>query len=161
MINRRIAPRAMFSRFSSAPDRRPLLFPLRTSTRRGAGTPTCSGFVQSQQRPPYAGPSLRIVFLDLDGFELELIQAKGSLSFDAIRRRFPAVDDRAQVRGFGKLAFEVRDARETASRFKQQGVTFVRDASAETGAARRWFIVEDRDGNWLQFVEPRVPAKGM
>jgi hypothetical protein len=59
--------------------------------------------------------SLRIGFLELNGFRLELIEFKDSVSSAAIRSKFPAVDDQAKVQGFCKLAFAVTNVRVAGS----------------------------------------------
>jgi catechol 2,3-dioxygenase-like lactoylglutathione lyase family enzyme len=97
--------------------------------------------------------SLRIGFLEHNGFRLELIEFKDSVSLEAIRSKFPGVDDRAKVQGFGKLAFAVPKIREAASALKAKKVKFVRDVTREKDTGETWFIVEDVDGNWLQFFE--------
>lgn len=100
--------------------------------------------------------SLRISFLELNGFRLELVEFKDSVSFAAIRAKFPAVDDRAKVQGFGKLAFAVRSVGEAATSLKSKKVKFVREVTQEKDTGDTWFIVEDVDGNWLQFFEVRA-----
>jgi catechol 2,3-dioxygenase-like lactoylglutathione lyase family enzyme len=99
------------------------------------------------------GTSLRISFLELNGFRLELIEFKDSVSLAAIRSKFPAVDDRAKVQGFDKLAFAVTSVGETAASLKSKKVKFVREVTREKETGETWFIIEDVDGNWLQFFE--------
>jgi hypothetical protein len=102
------------------------------------------------------GSSLRISFLELNGFRLELIEFKDSVSLAAIRSKFPAVDDRAKVQGFGKLAFVVTSVGEVAASLKSKKVKFVREVTQEKDTGETWFIIEDVDGNWLQFFEART-----
>jgi catechol 2,3-dioxygenase-like lactoylglutathione lyase family enzyme len=102
------------------------------------------------------GSSLRISFLELNGFPLELIEFKDSVSLAAIRSKFPAVDDRAKVQGFGKLAFVVTSVGEVAASLKSKKVKFVREVTQEKDTGETWFIIEDVDGNWLQFFEVRI-----
>src|SRR5215471_5158135 len=61
------------------------------------------------------GSSLRISFLELNGFRLELIEFKDSVSLAAIQSKFPIVDDRGRVQGFAKLAFAVTSVGEVAA----------------------------------------------
>jgi methylmalonyl-CoA/ethylmalonyl-CoA epimerase len=63
--------------------------------------------------------SLRISFLELNGFRLELVEFKNSVSLAAIQSKFPIVDDRAKVQGFGKLAFAVTSVRDVAASLKR------------------------------------------
>lgn len=102
------------------------------------------------------GSSLQISFLELNGFRLELIEFKDSVSLAAIRSKFPAVDDRAKVQGFGKLAFAVKSVSEAAASLKSKKVKFVREVTQEKDTGETWFIIEDVDGNWLQFFEVRT-----
>lgn len=97
--------------------------------------------------------SLRISFLEKNDFRLELVEFKDSVSLEAIRSKFPGVDDRAKVQGIGKLAFAVPKIREVASALKAKNVKFVRDLTREKDTGETWFIVEDVDGNWVQFLE--------
>jgi catechol 2,3-dioxygenase-like lactoylglutathione lyase family enzyme len=97
--------------------------------------------------------SLRISFLEHNGFRLEMIEFKHSVSLEAIRSKFPGVDDRAKVQGFGKLAFAVPKIGEVAAALKAKKVKFVRDVTREKDTGETWFIVEDVDGNWVQFFE--------
>jgi methylmalonyl-CoA/ethylmalonyl-CoA epimerase len=102
------------------------------------------------------GSSLRISFLELNGFRLELIEFKDSVSLAAIRSKFPAVDDRAKVQGFGKLALAVTSIGEAAASLKTKKVKFVREVTQEKDTGDTWFIIQDVDGNWLQFFEVRT-----
>ena len=100
--------------------------------------------------------SLRISFLELNGFRLELVEFKNSVSLAAIQSKFPTVDDRAKVQGFDKLAFAVTSVRDVAASLKSKKVKFVREVTQEKDTGETWFIVEDVDGNWLQFFEVRA-----
>ena len=100
--------------------------------------------------------SLRISFLELNGFRFELVEFKNSVSLAAIQSKFPTVDDRAKVQGFGKLAFAVTSVRDVAASLKSKKVKFVREVTREKDTGETWFIVEDVDGNWLQFFEVRA-----
>ena len=100
--------------------------------------------------------SLRISFIELNGFRLELIEFKDSVSYSAIRSKFPAVDDQAKVQGFGKLAFAVTNVGEVAGSLKSKKSSFVREVTQEKDTGEIWFIIEDVDGNWLQFFEVRT-----
>jgi catechol 2,3-dioxygenase-like lactoylglutathione lyase family enzyme len=102
------------------------------------------------------GSLLRISFLELNGFRLELIEFKDSVSLAAIRSKFPIVDDRARLQGFGKLAFAVASVSEVAASLKSKKVKFVREVTQEKDTGEIWFIIEDMNGNWLQFFEVRT-----
>jgi catechol 2,3-dioxygenase-like lactoylglutathione lyase family enzyme len=97
--------------------------------------------------------ALRIGFLQLNGFRLELIEFKGSVAMTAIQSKFPGVDDRAKVQGFGKLGFAVRDIEAAASSLRAKKAKFVRDVTHEKETGETWLMIEDMDGNCLQFFE--------
>ena len=99
--------------------------------------------------------ALRISFVELSGFRLELIESKGSVSLSSIQSKFPEVSDRAKVQGFGKLAFTVASIETLATWLKSQKVSFVRDVTLDQETGEKWLIIEDMDGNWLQFFEAR------
>jgi hypothetical protein len=103
-----------------------------------------------------ADSSLRISFLELNGFRLELVEFKNSVSLAAIQSKFPTVDDRAKVQGFDKLPFAMTRVRDVAASLKSKKVKFVREVTQEKDIGETWFIVEDVDGNWLQFFEARA-----
>jgi catechol 2,3-dioxygenase-like lactoylglutathione lyase family enzyme len=110
------------------------------------------GFVMIKKMdlPKYA---LRIAFVELGGFQLELIEFKQSVSYEAIQKLFPSVDDRAKVQGLGKLAFLVSDIAAVAERLKKKGVKFVRDVTDDNDFGVKWFMVEDNSGNVIQFFQ--------
>ena len=108
------------------------------------------------RRLTISGSSLRISFLEMNGFRLELIEFKDSVSLAAIQSKFPAVDDRAKVQGFDKLAFAVTSVTDAAASLKSKKVKFVREVTQEKETGERWFIIEDVDGNWLQFFEAKT-----
>jgi methylmalonyl-CoA/ethylmalonyl-CoA epimerase len=97
--------------------------------------------------------TLRIAFLELNGFQLELIEFKQSISYDAIQKQFPVVDDRAKIQGLGKLAFLVDDISSVAAKLKSNGVRFEREVTDDKEFGVKWFIVTDNSGNWIQFFQ--------
>lgn len=99
--------------------------------------------------------SLRIAFLQMNGFMMEMIEFKNSVSEEDIRKAFPKVDDRAKIQGFGKLAFQVEDIDAFAGLLKRKGVHFVREVQEDKELFHtKWFIVTDNSGNWIQFFQP-------
>jgi catechol 2,3-dioxygenase-like lactoylglutathione lyase family enzyme len=101
--------------------------------------------------------SLRIIFLRLDVFELEVIQKRASFS---IRKYVPDYDqEKAPVRGIAKLAFMVRGVRQMAERLRQKGVKILYGPFDDEPFGIRSVIIEDLEGNLLQFSEPLEPGK--
>jgi catechol 2,3-dioxygenase-like lactoylglutathione lyase family enzyme len=96
--------------------------------------------------------SLRIIFLKRDAFELELIQKKAS--FD-IRKYVPDYDnEKAPVQGFTKVAFMVRGVKQLVDSLRQNGVKILYGPFDDEPFGIRTVIIEDSDGNLLQFSEP-------
>ncbi len=110
------------------------------------------GFVLIKQMefPKY---SLRIAFVELNGFRLELIEFKASVSYEAIQKQFPVVDDRAKIHGLGKLAFLVEDLEAVSNRLKRNNVKFWREIMEDQEFGVRSLIVSDNSGNWIQFFQ--------
>jgi catechol 2,3-dioxygenase-like lactoylglutathione lyase family enzyme len=106
--------------------------------------------VKRKDLPQY---SLRIAFAELNGFQLELVEFKQSVSYESIKKQFPVIDDRAKIQGFGKLAFLVDDVEAMAAKLKSKGVKFERNVSDDKEFGVKWFIVTDNDGNWIQFFQ--------
>jgi predicted enzyme related to lactoylglutathione lyase len=110
------------------------------------------GFLVKEKKdfPQY---SLRLAFLELNGFEIELVEDKKSISLGAIQRHLPEADDEAKIQGFVKLAFTVEDVEALATRLKNRGVKFqVELAKSNRQEGVKFFIVRDNSGNWLQFL---------
>lgn len=97
--------------------------------------------------------SLRIAFMEFNGFQLELIEFRNSVPYDVIQKRFPEVDDRAKIQGLGKLAFVADNLEALATKLKSKKIRFFRDITRDEGTGQRSFIVSDNSGNWLQFFE--------
>ena len=105
-----------------------------------------------KERKDFPQASLRIAFMESNGFELEVVEDKKSVPLAAIQKQLPSADDQAKLQGFVKLAFTVDDLTGLASRMKSNGVRFqmgLTKSSREPGVT--FFIVRDNDGNWLQF----------
>ena len=100
--------------------------------------------------------SVRIAFLDLNGFQIEMIESTKSVSFAELQKQFPAVDDRAKIQGFCKIGFRVKKIHIVASDLKSQGIKFQRDIQNDEEVHEKWFIISDPDGNWIQFFE-KIP----
>lgn len=97
--------------------------------------------------------SLRIVFLERNGFQIEMIEFKRTVSYEAIRSKFANVDDRAKVQGFTKLAFRVTDLDRVAAVLKQRKAHVLFDVRTDNVTGDKWMIVQDNEGNWLQFFQ--------
>jgi catechol 2,3-dioxygenase-like lactoylglutathione lyase family enzyme len=104
------------------------------------------------EEPKY---DVRIAFLELNGFRLELFEKKNSLD---LKRLLPEPKDEDMVHGFRKLAFTVENIEGFAAALKNKKVKFLYGVTEDREEKQKWFIVADCDGNWLQFFEPMKPA---
>lgn len=94
--------------------------------------------------------SLKIIIMRSGASELELIQKKSGFS---IKKYVPDYDgfDKAPLIGFAKIAFQVSDAAALADKLKEKKVKFLVDLYEDKDMGLRSFIIEDLDGNVLQF----------
>ncbi|MEW6737268.1 MAG: VOC family protein [Acidobacteriota bacterium] len=109
-------------------------------------------FVVKEQKdfPQY---NLRIAFLELNGFELELVEDKNSVALTAIQKYIPEADDQTKIQGLVKLAFTVADIETLAARLKSKGVRFqIELTKSNRKETDKFFIIRDNCGNWIQFL---------
>ena len=92
---------------------------------------------------------VRIAFLELNGFRLELVEKKHTFP---VRKKFPELDE--AIQGFKKLAFSPDDIESLAALLKKKDVTFRYHVTVDKQFDTKWFIVEDLDGHWIQFFQP-------
>jgi catechol 2,3-dioxygenase-like lactoylglutathione lyase family enzyme len=105
-----------------------------------------------KEKKDFPQHSLRIAFLALNDFEIELVEDKKSVSLVAIQKHLPEADDETKIQGFVKLAFTVEDVEALASRLKSKGVRFQMEMTkSNRKEGVKFFIVRDNNGNWLQF----------
>ncbi len=99
-------------------------------------------------------PDLRIAFLVLDGFHLELVEDKRAYTREGLEKRIPEMkhQDNA-VDGITKLAFRVTGLDAFAAKLRSENVRFQTGIMEAKGNWPRSFIVLDNNGNWIQFVE--------
>ena len=96
---------------------------------------------------------LRIAFLNLNGFTLELIEFQETLSIATIKNRIPEFKDRDHLQGFVKLGFRVANVDALASALKANGAKLRMEPTNDREFHDRFFLVEDPDGNTLQFFQ--------
>lgn len=94
---------------------------------------------------------LRIVFLELNGFTLELIEFQQSVSTATIKSRVPELKDRDHLQGFVKVGFRIANVDGLASELKAGGVKLRMEPTNDPEFHDRFLLVEDPDGNTLQF----------
>lgn len=96
---------------------------------------------------------LKIVFLELNGFNLELVELQDSVSFAAVQKQMPALKGRDQLQGFVKLGFMVKDVDALAVDLKRKGVKLRMEPTDDPPFGTRFLLVEDNAGNLLQFFQ--------
>lgn len=107
---------------------------------------------RSMDLPAY---KLRIAFLELNGFTLELVEFQSSVSLATVKERIAELEDRDHLQGFAKLGFRIPDVDALASALKGRGVKLRMEPTDEPEFHDRFFLVEDPDGNTLQFFQQR------
>jgi len=101
---------------------------------------------------------LRIVFLQLNGFTLELIEFQESVAFDAVKKKVPELKDHDHLQGIVKLGFQISDVNALASALKARGVKLRMEPTDDPEFHDRFFLVVDPDGNTLQFFQELHPS---
>lgn len=97
---------------------------------------------------------MKIVFLRLAEFNLELIERTDSVSFETVQKEVPAVKDRDRMQGFVKLGFMIRDVDKLAADLKREGVPLRMQPTNDAPFGVRFLLLEDNAGNLLQFFQP-------
>lgn len=95
--------------------------------------------------------SLRINFLKGEHIQLELLEKANTFS---IRDYVPeySINDKPLI-GFSKIAFEVEDIRKFKEKTKQLKAREITGIIEDAEFNSLYFIIEDPDGNILQFIE--------
>jgi uncharacterized glyoxalase superfamily protein PhnB len=99
--------------------------------------------------PEYDG--LKINFLKRDQFEIELVEKMMSLSIKKLKPDYDS--NKTPLEGIMKLAFEVNDIQLLFNQLKKNNqVKFVTKLSHDQTFDVDFFMIEDLDGNLLQFL---------
>ena len=99
---------------------------------------------------------VHIHILELNGFGLELIEKQGSKSK---KERMPDVEDSTLVHGISKIGFFVDDIDVLADQLKEKNVKVVFDITDDPDDKTSWMIIEDPDGNVIQFFAELKPLE--
>jgi len=110
---------------------------------------TVLGF-QFARRVDFDEYGVHVIFLESDGFGLELIEKRGSASK---KERMPDLGDVSLLHGFMKFAFLVENIDEFADALKAKDVKIIHDVTDDPEDLSTWMIVADPDGNLIQFFE--------
>ncbi len=109
------------------------------------------GFVVKDKKefPDYG---LKISFLELNGFGLELVENKKSISRSELIKNYPK---ESEIQGFAKLTFKVDNIDAADSHLKKMGVKYLFNLQKSNIPGKEnqmWLMVSDIDGNWIQLV---------
>jgi len=94
--------------------------------------------------------SLKIYFLKWETFEIELVEKKTSFSIKDVRPGYNI--NKEPLEGFSKIAFRTDSLRQTYEKLKKNGVKEIMGLTHDEGFNVDFFIIEDPDGNMLQFI---------
>ena len=95
--------------------------------------------------------SLKINFLRSSSFELELLEKANSFT---IKKYVPDYNINVEpLIGFAKISFKVNNVNQLYNQLKSKNVAMVYDLTEDKTFNSRYFIIEDLDGNLLQFIE--------
>lgn len=97
---------------------------------------------------------VHIHILELNGFGLELIEKQGAKSK---KERMPDLEDGTLLHGFTKIAFFVEDIDILADKLKENNVKVIFDITDDPDDNLSWMIIEDPDGNVIQFFSEIQP----
>ena len=101
------------------------------------------------ERKTFPDQGLRMAFLESEGFRLELVELKGSVSPGSCTD----MSNPASMRGVGKVAFQVDDLKQAVAQLQKRGGVLFRDFRNPATPKRGSVIIKDPDGNWVQFFQ--------
>jgi catechol 2,3-dioxygenase-like lactoylglutathione lyase family enzyme len=102
--------------------------------------------IKTMDFPEY--DSLKIHFLERDGFKIEIVEKKKAEA----RSRFSSFEN-PLLQGFNKISFKVSDIKTLAKTLSDRKVNFKTKVFHDEVFKLTSFIIEDPEGNLLQFVE--------
>lgn len=110
---------------------------------------------KSMDFPEY--DSLKIRFLQHPYFDIELVEKKTSIP---IKKLLPDYDiNKAPLQGLAKVSFRVPHIKEVFARMQQNKVRITIPLTHDKTFDTDFFMIEDRDGNMLQFLEDKSAEK--
>ena len=94
--------------------------------------------------------SLKIYFLKQGEFEIDLVEKKTSFSIKELRPDYNL--NREPLEGFYKIVFRIDSLRQTYEKLKKNGVKEIIGLTHDEVFDVDFFMIEDTDGNILQFI---------
>jgi catechol 2,3-dioxygenase-like lactoylglutathione lyase family enzyme len=110
---------------------------------------------QQYHRSDLPDYGLKIVFLKLGSYRLELIEKKGSA---ALSHYAPELKDEMLAYGIKKLAFAVGSVDRAAERLRANGARFIVEPFDDKPMKLRTLIVADPDGHLIQLMQELPPT---
>jgi len=107
---------------------------------------------QFTRRMDFDEYGVHIEFLNSNDFRLELIEKQGSKSK---KERMPDLEDKSLLQGLMKIGFLVENINDISTSLREKGVKVVYDVTDDPEENIRWMIIEDPDGNIIQFFEEK------
>ena len=108
--------------------------------------------VKRMELPQY---DLRLAFLELNGFRVELVENKKSFS---IKKYVPDYQDGSGLpQGMAKIGFLVNKIEPIAESLKKRGIPFVVELREDKEFAVKFFIILDNSGNLIQYFQKLKP----
>lgn len=107
---------------------------------------------QEFKRNEYPAHGLKIIFLEANGFRLELVEKAGSYPIAKYEPKYEPMSGLLQ--GVSKVAFRVNDIERWATHLVGRGVKFVVPLTTSASMQQRHFVIQDLNGNLVQLVEP-------
>lgn len=105
-----------------------------------------------RDRKDFPDYGIKISFIELNGYELELVENIKSIKQQDLLKNYPGG---TEIQGITKLTFKVDDIKAAEKHLKKNGVKFYFELQEGNDPARPdeyWLIVSDYDGNWIQLV---------
>ena len=93
---------------------------------------------------------VQIEFLESNGFGIESIEKQGSKSK---QERMADLKDTSLLQGLTKVGFLVENIEDVSASLKEKKVKIVFDVTDDPEEDMCWMIIEDPDGNIVQFFE--------
>lgn len=102
--------------------------------------------VKSEMKDP--NQSYHIIILESPNYLIELLELKGSIDKSSILKDKPG----AQMQGHFKIGFKILDATGVLKKLKELNID-VPNIWSDQATGKKNFLIQDPDGNWIQFFE--------
>jgi catechol 2,3-dioxygenase-like lactoylglutathione lyase family enzyme len=104
---------------------------------------------QVLQRRDFPELSARVVFLESNGVEIELVESQDFTSF----QRPDPPKNHVLTQGISQLSFRVNNIEEVFERVKKRSISVALELVDAEPLKFKAFFIRDREGNLIEFVE--------